>query len=434
MIFNDVSMILVFFAGMISFFSPCIVPIIPLYLGFLASGIEDDKDRTKKVVIRTISFVLGISVAFFILGFLFTGIGQFLGEKRTMITRISGIIIILFGLIQIGFLEFKFLKRSRRINLMERYRNMNTLNAFIMGLTFSFAWTPCVGPILSSVLILASSTKSSFLGNAMVLVYTLGFIIPFIVVGFLSSRLYDYISKKGDLLKNISKIGGVIIIVMGIMVYTGWLNNMSSYLSQFGGAESLLENQLEKSADNINKNKDVADTEEENKLNEDANTEDNESQTVPIIDFTLKDQHGNEHTLSEYKDKVVILNFWATGCPPCKKEVPVIEKAYQNYNKNQDDLVIITVVNPGGFLEGDRKAIESFMEEYGVNFPVLFDNDGSVFSSYYINSIPTTFVINRDNEILGYVPGGMTESMLESIIKEALEKTQSFSLATAIAV
>lgn len=406
MIISDISILLVFLAGIVSFFSPCIVPIIPLYLGFLASGLEDDFERNKKIIIRTISFVLGISISFFILGLLFTNLGRFIGEKRTLVTRMSGIIIIIFGMIQIGLLEFKFLNKSRRINLMGRYKNMNTINAFIMGMTFSFAWTPCVGPILSSVLLLASSSKSSLIGNTMVLVYTLGFVIPFILVGFLSSKVYQYISSKGNLLKNISKIGGIIVIIMGIMVYTGWLNNMSSYLSKFSSAESLLTSKSE----NI-------------QINRKDETEITKSDTelVPIIDFTLTDQYNLEHTLSDYKGKVILLNFWATGCPPCKKEIPLIEKAYMEYDRNQKDLVILTIVNPEGFLEGDKNHILKFINDYEVTFPVLFDYDGVIFDSYSINSIPTSFMINKNSEILGYVPGGMTESMIKSIINESLK-------------
>ncbi len=113
MIENNLSVILVFLAGMVSFLSPCILPIIPLYLGYLATGgIESDYNRRAKVIIRTIFFVLGISVAFFILGMIFSGLGQFIGKNRSTITRISGVIIILFGLIQIGFLDFKFLEKN----------------------------------------------------------------------------------------------------------------------------------------------------------------------------------------------------------------------------------------------------------------------------------------------------------------------------------
>ncbi len=310
---------------------------------------------------------------------------------------------------------------------------MGPLQAFIMGFTFSFAWTPCVGPMLTSILLLASSAKSMYLGNLLVFVYTLGFVIPFIIIGLLSSKVFEFLKARGKMLKYISKLGGIILIIMGIMVYTGWLNSVSTYLNQFGSIESVLlqdqggVNQESTDGDSTevatedDSSEEIVITDEETEQVQEENTDSSQSnETVPIIDFTLTDQNGNEHTLSDYKGKTVFLNFWATGCPPCIKEVPHIIEHYNKYNQNQDDLIIISVVNPGGFLEGDRESIDAFIAEYGINFPVLFDNDGSVFTSYNINSIPTTFLINTDNEIMGYVPGGMTGDMMSSIIEQAL--------------
>jgi cytochrome c-type biogenesis protein len=248
----------------------------------------------------------------------------------------------------------------------------------------------------------------------------------------------------------ISKFGGVILIIMGIMVYTGWLNNMSSYLSQFNGLDSIItQSQSDKTTDD-SESDDTLDVKTEATSDDsttgDASTQADGSDTgetsieagdetttvqdesaatneaVPSIDFTLTDQFGTLHTLSDYTGKTVFLNFWATGCPPCKEEVPLIEEKYKEMEENQGDLIIITVVNPGGFLESDEAAIHDFIEEYGITFPVLFDQDGSVFSNYYINSIPTTFMLNKNNEILGYIPGGMTADMMTSVINQALEE------------
>jgi cytochrome c-type biogenesis protein len=427
MIESNFSIILVFLAGMISFLSPCILPIIPLYLGYLASGVESDSNRKAKVIVRTIFFVLGISVAFFFLGMIFSGLGQFLGKNRSLITRISGIIIIIFGLIQIGFLDFKFLEKTRKFKVTAKSDKMGPLQAFVMGFTFSFAWTPCVGPMLSSILLLASSAKSMFLGNVLVLVYTLGFIVPFIIIGLLSSKVFEFIKTKGKILAYISKFGGIILIIMGIMVYTGWLNNVSSYLSQFGGVETLItqpqdevnEDKVVEAEDAVEETEDAVIVESEDPV---ADKVADEKDAILSMDFTLMDQHGISHTLSEYQGKTVFLNFWATGCPPCKDEVPHIIDKYNEYNQNQDDLIIISVVNPGGFLEGDREAIDAFIEEYGIDFPVLFDYEGTVFSDYNISSIPTTFLINTEGEILGYVPGGMTADMMSNVIKQALSE------------
>lgn len=414
---DNISFILVFIAGITSFFSPCIIPILPVYLGYLSGSDTYGEYNTKKVLVNTIAFVLGISVVFFLLGFAFTNLGQFLNTNQNIITKISGIIVIVFGLIQLDFVQFKFLNRERRINKDFDRKKMNPFSAFVMGLTFSFAWTPCVGPILSSVLLLASSSKSMVLGNVLVLVYTLGFIIPFILAGIFTTKILNLINKRKNIMKFVKKFGGALLIVIGIMMYTGWLNTFSGYLNsivpnttQAGEPETVV-------TDDEKVEPEVVEPEvvEEESSNQEVQTD----ELPEIVDFTLVDQQGTEHTLSSYEGKVVFLNFWATGCPPCKNEIPRIEQLYkENTNENVE---IITVVNPHGFLEQDEDYIKSFIKDNGITFPVLFDDTGDVFNSYGISSIPTTFMITADGKIFGYVSGELQKDVMMNIIDQTLD-------------
>ena len=171
---DNISFLLVFIEGFLSFLSPCVIPLIPIYMSYLAGNAKqtDEEGRiTYKqtaVFIHTIFFVLGISFAFFLLGMTFTALGTFFKTNQLLFTRIGGILIIALGLYQVGLLDIKFLHKERKLRLNLINRQMNPLAAFIMGFTFSFAWTPCVGPALSSVLILASGAKSSLIGNLLV--------------------------------------------------------------------------------------------------------------------------------------------------------------------------------------------------------------------------------------------------------------------------
>ena len=217
---KNISFIFVFFQGILSFLSPCILPLIPIYISYLAGNskkVSGDGIITyerREVFLNTVFFVLGISTVFFILGLSFTTLGRILNSYKVIISRISGIIIIFLGLFQLGLFNFGFLNREFKIKAKINFNNMNPSVAYIMGFTFSFAWTPCVGPALSSILLLASSAKTTILGNMLVLVYALGFIIPFLILGIFTTQALNFIKKNKKIVQYTIKVGGVIMVIM----------------------------------------------------------------------------------------------------------------------------------------------------------------------------------------------------------------------------
>jgi cytochrome c-type biogenesis protein len=234
---DSLSFLLVFSEGFLSFFSPCVLPLIPVYISYLAgNGQKIDNDGTvvydrKIILINTLFFITGIASTFFILGFSFSALGVFLNSNKVLFSRIGGIIIIILGLNQLNVLNFKFLQIEKKINFEINRNKMNPITAFIMGFTFSFAWTPCIGPALSSVLILASNANSSFTGNLLVLVYSVGFILPFIALGLFTTQVLNFFKTNKNLVKYTIKIGGLILIIIGLMTFTGTFTNLSRYLS-----------------------------------------------------------------------------------------------------------------------------------------------------------------------------------------------------------
>lgn len=413
---NSISFIFVFLQGIFSFLSPCILPIIPIYVSYLAGNaknISEDGTITydrKKVFLNTVFFVLGISTVFFVLGLSFTTIGRVFNSNKILLSRISGVIIVLLGLFQLGLFNFEFLNREFRIKSKVNVKNMNPFVAYVMGFTFSFAWTPCVGPALSSILLLASSAKTAFLGNALVLIYALGFIIPFLLLGIFTTQALNFIKKNKRIVQYTIKAGGVIMVVMGIMTFTGFVNNITGYLSS--NTSSISETPYnENSSTNENNDEIKEKYEGENNKNNDL---------MDSFDFTLTDQYGNVHTLSEYKGKTVFLNFFATWCPPCKMEMPHIEELYNEFNLNKDDIVILGVANPGG-REKDIDGIKEFLNSENLTFPVVFDDSGDTFSNYQIMSLPTTFMINEDGKVYGYVSGALSKDQMRSIIQQTKE-------------
>ncbi len=463
---GNVSFILVFMEGILSFFSPCVIPLIPIYMSYLAGNakqtLEDGTityDR-KKVFFHTVFFVLGISSAFFLLGISFTALGTFFKTNQMLFTKIGGILIILLGLVQVGFLEIRFLQKERKFHLNLGDRRVNPLIAFLMGFTFSFAWTPCIGPALSSVLIMASSSSNSLLGNLLVLLYAAGFVIPFLLLGLFTTQALNFLKKHQKLLKYTVKAGGILLIVIGIMTFTGWMNTISAYVNRFVPQTSQNVQSEQPSKENAAENSGTGQASEDNSSSENpskdgqsgsSDTAENVTQTpssddeadnsgsatdnssdqkiIPAFDFTLVDQYGNEHTLSDYKGKVVFLNFWATWCPPCKKEMPDIEEFYQDSGKNQEDIIVLGVANPASEeypknSDVSKEEIIAFLEENNYTFPVVFDETGEVLADYYISAFPTTFFINEDGNIYGYVPSMMTRDMIDNAIQQTIDSTK----------
>lgn len=416
---KNISFIFVFFQGILSFLSPCILPLIPIYISYLAGNskkVSGDGIITyerREVFLNTVFFVLGISTVFFILGLSFTTIGRILNSYKVIISRISGIIIIFLGLFQLGLFNFGFLNREFKIKAKINFNNMNPSVAYIMGFTFSFAWTPCVGPALSSILLLASSAKTTILGNMLVLVYALGFIIPFLILGIFTTQALNFIKKNKKIVQYTIKVGGVIMVIMGLMTFTGGINNITKYLNS--NNSYINEETKDKKIEDENK--------AENDYSDESKNEHNGSNNKDLMeafDFSLTDQYGNTHTLSDYKGKTVFLNFFATWCGPCKVEMPHIEELYNEHNLNNDDIVIIAVSNPGG-REKDMNGVKQFLKDEGYTFPVVLDESGEVFSKYNIMSLPTTFMINEYGKVYGYVSGALSKDQMESIIKQTQE-------------
>ena len=432
---TGISSVTVFFQGLISFFSPCVLPLIPLYIGYLSGGAKTVDEngnilyKRSRIMRNTLFFVLGISFAFFLLGFGFTAIGRFFHNYQTWFTRIGGIIVILFGLYQLGLFGSSSLSKEHRLHFQPDSLAMNPLTALILGFTFSFAWTPCVGPALASVLLLAASASSSFTGFLLIGVYTLGFVLPFLAVGLFTKALLDFFRKYRSAVKYTVKLGGILMILIGVMMFTGWMNGISSYLSgntpsgqsseetgKDSGTEEESEIEDSSNEDTASGTSDEADA--DTGTEESPQAEEPAAEPVPAPDFTLLDQYGNSHTLSDYKGKTVFLNFWATWCPPCRAEMPEIQEIYEEYGENNSDVIILGIASPEVGQEGSAEDIAAFLSENNYTYPVVMDTDGIMSYYYGISAYPTTFMIDKDGNVYGYVPGQITKDIMQSIIEQ----------------
>lgn len=441
----NVTFITVFLQGILSFFSPCVLPLLPVYMGYLSGGtLKKDEDGNThydraKVMLNTIFFVIGISFAFFLLGMGLSVLGRFFSGNQLIFTRVGGIIVIMFGLYQLGvFGSSMLLSRELRLPFDISKMTMSPLTALVMGFVISFAWSPCIGPVLSSVLIMAASSASSSTGFLLIGIYSLGYVIPFLLVGVFTTSLLELFGKHRNVVRYTVKVGAVLMLFMGFLMFTGKLNTISSYLSQFTGVtiastesateETEKEDSLVPSASTESATT-VANTQEEQASASEASMDSSEgssgettSDLPPAPDFTLVDQYGITHSLADYRGKVVFLNFWATWCPPCRAEMPYIQELYEEYSQDEDsEVVILGVAFPNLSNETDIQGITDFMEENGYTYPVLMDEGATLMLPYYITAYPTTFLIGKDGTVLGYIPGGMTKDIMQDVIAQALD-------------
>ena len=434
----SISAVTVFLQGLLSFFSPCVLPLLPLYIGYLSGGTavkgEDGRMHYKqsKVLLHTVFFVTGVSSAFFLLGLGVSAVGGFFHSYQAMFARTGGILVMLFGLYQMGIFGISSVlgKEHRLPFRLDRFA-MSPVTALLMGFTFSFAWTPCVGPALTSVLLMAASAATKAQGFVLIGVYTMGFVLPFLFVGLFTTQLLELFKKYRGVVQYTVKIGGILMVLMGILMFTGKMNDVTGYLSRISGTQVSQTESMEEStapekaeADNEGGSTEPGTGGSESTTAEEASGETaaDARPVIPAVDFELEDQYGNIHRLEDYRGKTIFLNFWATWCPPCKAEMPDIQKLYEKSSTEGEDAVIVLgVAAPNMGQEGSEEEIAAFMEEKGYTYPVLMDTEGELFASYGIMSFPTTFMIDRDGNVFGYVSGMLSADMMDSIVRQTLD-------------
>jgi cytochrome c-type biogenesis protein len=240
MVQPDLSFLIVFFAGLLSFLSPCVLPLIPGYIAFVAGlSVRDSTEESWKnkdlamAMFNSTLFVLGFSAVFVAMGATATWLGGLFIQKLPMLVNIAGIIIIIFGLQQVGLLKFRFLLYAKQVDLP--LNKLGPLKAPLLGGAFAFGWTPCVGPILAGILTYAATADTVGKGVMLLLVYSAGLGIPFLLTTVAMKGFFKIFSKIKKHLGLIQKLSGAVLILLGVLMITGKLTLIASKFSFLNG-------------------------------------------------------------------------------------------------------------------------------------------------------------------------------------------------------
>lgn len=220
-------------AGTLSFFSPCVLPLVPAYIAVLTGGsIQSGKIETTKrlVLIRSITFTIGFSLIFTILGTSASLIGHWVIHYRLILNKIGGLLIVIFGFQMAGFLNLTLLLKERRVHF-RGYKSMTIVNSFIMGMFFAVGWSPCIGLTLASILLLASSSNTIQEGSIMLLLYSIGLAIPFILIGMAMTLSFTIIKKINRWMPLLTTISGWLLVLFGLLMYTNQIDRLSAWLT-----------------------------------------------------------------------------------------------------------------------------------------------------------------------------------------------------------
>jgi cytochrome c-type biogenesis protein len=228
---TSLGLMIAFSAGLLSFLSPCVLPLIPSYVTFITGlSLEDVQKSRRAALTHSLLFVLGFTLIFVAFGATATALGQLLLAHRAWISRVGGVLIIVFGLYMLGAFNISFFSRERRVHIADK--PVGYLGTLLVGIAFGAGWTPCIGPILGSILTYAASSADLARGLWLLLAYSLGLAVPFLLAAVAVERFLDFFSRMKRHMLWVSRVSGVLMIIVGLLMITDYFTILASYLQK----------------------------------------------------------------------------------------------------------------------------------------------------------------------------------------------------------
>jgi cytochrome c-type biogenesis protein len=221
-----------FLAGMVSFLSPCVLPLVPGYISFMTglspARLDEGRGRIGEVLVPSLLFVLGLAIVFVALGATASALGALLAPYRGVFARVAGAFILIMGFLMLGVVKVPWLYGEARVD-PARARSFGRGAALVLGMAFGFGWTPCVGPVLASILALAGGTASVARGASLLLAYALGLGVPFVIVGLFFGRLKGAVRWLSRHTMAVNRVAGVLLMLLGLLILTGRLAAVAAF-------------------------------------------------------------------------------------------------------------------------------------------------------------------------------------------------------------
>jgi cytochrome c-type biogenesis protein len=400
-----INILIAFAGGLLSFLSPCVLPLVPGYLS-LMSGVSIDHMKGKggsrsaarrAVIINSIAFNCGLSVIFLALGATAGLVGSAI-ITNAWVRIIGGLVIIVFGLHLIGILKIKYLYKDTRQFSSEKPRGV--LGSLTLGIAFAAGWTPCIGPILGGIIGLAATSGGWKGGLILAVFYSAGLAVPFLVTGLGINQFLGFYSRFRQHLHKVEVVSGVILISIGLLIATGYSSLLAS--SKLAGWLPNLETWLKISGPPP------------------PPPPPTNTKFAPAPDVQFEALDGKPFRLSSLRGRVVLLNFWATWCQPCRAEIP-------EFNALQRDLEPkgLSVVGVSVSPVDTADSIRSFQKDIRQDYTVLrgAEEIGSQFGNG--PGLPVTYVLDREGRIRQKFIGPQTRENFEAALKPLLEETQA---------
>lgn len=234
---ENIGIFTAFIFGLLSFVSPCVLPIVPGYISFISGySLEEMKDTSSNkaamrvIILNSLFFILGFTVVFVIMGATATTIGRILNEHLDLISKIAGVLIVIFGLHMAGAFKLNFLNYEKRFHLQDK--KFGILGSFLIGTAFAFGWTPCIGPVLAGILVVASQQDTVLKGIMLLGSYSLGLGIPFFITGISINLFFGFFNRVKKYFHAIEVAGGSLLVVLGVLIFTNYLTVIASYIAR----------------------------------------------------------------------------------------------------------------------------------------------------------------------------------------------------------
>lgn len=421
----DIGLFTALIAGVISFASPCVLPIVPGYLSFITGlGLSDlTSSENRSSVLRiafqnSMLFVVGFSLIFVLLGASATAVGNLLREHLDLLGKISGIVIIVLGLHMVGLVKIPFLLYEKKVQAGAKAPG--TIRSFLAGVFFAFGWTPCIGPILAGILAIAASRDTATQGMILLGVYSLGLGVPFILSALFLNKFFSAFSKLKSHVHKVEVAGGVILVGIGALIVTNNLGFVSQKLA-FLNPEALLVNEVPAGetvggSESVETSPAPAFNKHRVAAGQDQAGEESDKELKAAygkFDFTLETLNGKAIRLSDFGGNVVLVNFWAPWCGPCKQEMPGFTKLFEKYKDR--GFVIIGVA-----VQTTIEDIKDYLAREPVSY--LIGMKDEVGEQYGIFGLPDSYLFAADGSLHKRFFGYTAEEKLEKELQTVLEK------------